>query len=379
LKLQQQSNPASPSGHRTQSSGFSFAFLTSQLFFKWFCMPYLLGIDEAGYAPNLGPLVVGASSWRTPTTDCDLYQLLESALSATSVEGKIAIADSKELHTTDSLLRLEQNLWAVCPQFQHATSGNLSDLLRACSPDLPLQKLVAAVAQGSLLWSSDDQLPSLHQQLDQVAELEQCDLALPRAATPGSVVELTAVFQASCADQGAELLGVHSAPLFPAIFNELTERLGNKSHLLTGISLQLARHLLDSLPADREPVVICCDKHGGRNRYANAIAKQFAVGSVRHECETAHISRYHFAYSGRDVRIQFAAGGESELAVALASMYAKYVRELCMEAFNRYWQAEMPDLEPTKGYPVDALRFRAAIEPLIAARGWEEHTWWRMR
>jgi len=143
LKLQQQSNPASPSGHRTQSSGFSFAFLTSQLFSKWFCMPYLLGIDEAGYAPNLGPLVVGASSWRTPTTDCDLYQLLESALSATSVEGKIAIADSKELHTTDSLLRLEQNLWAVCPQFQQATSGSLSDLLRACSPDLPLQKLVA--------------------------------------------------------------------------------------------------------------------------------------------------------------------------------------------------------------------------------------------
>ncbi|MFN9341054.1 MAG: hypothetical protein ACK6DB_00520, partial [Planctomycetota bacterium] len=180
-------------------------------------------------------------------------------------------------------------------------------------------------------------------------------------------------------EHSVEVPREHSAPLFPAIFNELTERLGNKSHLLTGISLQLARHLLDSLPADREPVVICCDKHGGRNRYANAIAKQFAVGSVRHECETAHISRYGFAYSGRDVRIQFAAGGESELAVALASMYAKYVRELCMEAFNRYWQAEMPDLEPTKGYPVDALRFRAAIEPLIAARGWEEHTWWRMR
>jgi predicted secreted protein len=60
-------------------------------------------------------------------------------------------------------------------------------------------------------------------------------------------------------------------------------------------------------------------------------------------------------------------------------MYAKYVRELCMEAFNQYWRAELPDLEPTKGYPVDAQRFRAAIAPLIAARGWEEHTWWRLR
>ena len=26
-------------------------------------MPYLIGTDEAGYAPNLGPLVVSASAW----------------------------------------------------------------------------------------------------------------------------------------------------------------------------------------------------------------------------------------------------------------------------------------------------------------------------
>ncbi len=29
-------------------------------------MPYLLGTDEAGYGPNLGPLVISASVWEVP-------------------------------------------------------------------------------------------------------------------------------------------------------------------------------------------------------------------------------------------------------------------------------------------------------------------------
>jgi hypothetical protein len=42
-------------------------------------------------------------------------------------------------------------------------------------------------------------------------------------------------------------------------------------------------------------------------------------------------------------------------------MISKYVRELAMLRFNRFWSARVPDLRPTQGYPVDARRFRAAI------------------
>jgi hypothetical protein len=38
------------------------------------------------------------------------------------------------------------------------------------------------------------------------------------------------------------------------------------------------------------------------------------------------------------------------------------LRELAMLEFNRFWQQYLPDLQPTAGYPVDALRFFGQIE-----------------
>ena len=38
-------------------------------------------------------------------------------------------------------------------------------------------------------------------------------------------------------------------------------------------------------------------------------------------------------------------------------MFAKYLRELAMVYFNRWWCAAVRDLKPTAGYPRDAGRF----------------------
>ena len=57
---------------------------------------------------------------------------------------------------------------------------------------------------------------------------------------------------------------------------------------------------------------------------------------------------------------------ERHLPVALASMFAKYVRELLMGAFNHYWQQVVPGLRPTAGYYTDAMRFLADIDPALA-------------
>ena len=51
------------------------------------------------------------------------------------------------------------------------------------------------------------------------------------------------------------------------------------------------------------------------------------------------------------------------LPVALASIYAKYVRELFMGLLNDYWAEQVPGLRSTAGYYTDGKRFLADIEP----------------
>ena len=74
-------------------------------------MPYLIGTDEAGYGPNLGPLVVAASAWEVPPkTQADsLYERLEKVVSvALPADGdsRLPMADSKVLYKAGSGLEV---------------------------------------------------------------------------------------------------------------------------------------------------------------------------------------------------------------------------------------------------------------------------------
>lgn len=46
-------------------------------------MPCLIATDEAGYGPNLGPLVISASVWEVPdgVRSEDLYRCLDKVVS----------------------------------------------------------------------------------------------------------------------------------------------------------------------------------------------------------------------------------------------------------------------------------------------------------
>jgi hypothetical protein len=59
--------------------------------------------------------------------------------------------------------------------------------------------------------------------------------------------------------------------------------------------------------------------------------------------------------------LRFQTRAEVHFPVALASMVAKYLRELSMALFNRYWADQVPGIKPTAGYPVDSYRFREDI------------------
>jgi ribonuclease HII len=76
-------------------------------------------------------------------------------------------------------------------------------------------------------------------------------------------------------------------------------------------------------------------------------------------------------------RIEFTVGGEARIPVALASMTAKYLRELCMRAFNAFWGERAAGLEPTAGYPVDAHRWRRDAAAAIKETGLGIDAIWR--
>ena len=85
-------------------------------------MGYLIGTDEAGYGPNLGPLVVSATVWEAPddVRGDDLFELLRETIVATPRQAKggdgprVAMADSKALYKPGGGLKhLERGLFAA--------------------------------------------------------------------------------------------------------------------------------------------------------------------------------------------------------------------------------------------------------------------------
>ena len=122
-----------------------------------------------------------------------------------------------------------------------------------------------------------------------------------------------------------------------------------------------------------------CDKHGGRNRYAAILQHFFPDSLVEVRRETRAVSTYRWRDGRRRLEVEFRRGGESALPVALASMTAKYLRELTMGAFNAYWRRAVPGIRPTAGYPTDARRFKQDIAVQQRALGITDDLLWRSR
>ena len=158
----------------------------------------------------------------------------------------------------------------------------------------------------------------------------------------------------------------------------MIDKWDSKSAVLSVAATDLMRRCLAATAA--EPMRFTIDKHGGRNAYSALLQHAFADGLVFAEKESAAKSVYRVEGLDRSVRVTFMPKADVEhFTVALASMISKYVRELLMREFNRFWQTHVPGLAPTAGYPLDAGRFLTAIRPALLKLGMAERTVWRCR
>jgi hypothetical protein len=348
-------------------------------------MAYLIGTDEAGYGPNLGPLVISATLWEAPdgVAADDLFERLSHVvapgLCRTRREKgysphlperpcgcfaqmgtvpffpaapRVVMADSKKLYSPDKGLRhLERGLWPAfgllgrCPR-------TWRNVWRDLAPD-------ALDAMQTVPWYVD------------------YDGSAPSACDAAEIEPLADLLRTGMAAAGVRLLAVRSRAVFAHQFNDLVERHGSKGAALSHETLALAAAMIEPLPA--APISLICDKHGGRNCYGSLLAAHFPELPVEVHGEGRQRSVYRFGPQERRVEACFCAKAESFLPAALASMASKYLRELAMQAFNEFWRRRVPNLQPTAGYPLDAKRFRADVAQMQRQLNISDRVLWRMR
>lgn len=320
-------------------------------------MPWILGIDEAGYGPNLGPLVMTSVACRVPDEPdgADLWRRLRHGVRrpAEKDDGRILVEDSKVVYSsTRGLSALEAGVLAALP------------------PPAPVALGLAAyldwVAPGSVgelagePWYSGES-------------------TLPVEAEPATWRAAAERF-AEASRQGRVAFGpVRSVLVCPARFNAMLDRWGSKGTVLGHGLTELLRWNRDALDGD-DGVSVFVDKHGGRNTYAPMVQDALPDGVVVAQQESMARSTYAVLGAGREIRLTFQPRADAEhFCVALASMVSKYLREVLMLEFNRFWQTHVPGLQPTAGYPGDAARYLKAIRPVLGRLRVAEAAVWRRK
>jgi len=322
-------------------------------------MAHLIGTDEAGYGPNLGPLVISATLWEVPdgVRNEDLYRLLGDVVTAQPRDAeqngrRVPMADSKVLYQSGKgLSRLEHGLLAALALLDRRPA-TWRQLWEALAPD-------AIGPRESIPWYAG------------------YETAIPLGADGRATEQAAAALRTGFAAAGVRLLEVRSRVVFEAEFNRLVDHYGSKGEALSQTTLALVAGVCRPLPAGQ--IKIICDKHGGRNRYQHLLAEHFPERLIEVYAEGRDRSVYRFGPPERRIEIGFHAKAESHLPAALASMASKYLRELAMEALNAFWRRRVPGLQRTAGYPADARRFKADIAGAQAALGIDDRSLWRFR
>jgi len=392
-------------------------------------MTLIIGTDEAGYGPNLGPLVVAATAWRVEATPANAAVFLETAVAAAQrdtealwpekirqrgnrrASGRTVPlwADSKHIYRAGAgFCALEQGVLVAlslvndpdADTFAHARhAGHAGPVIESPvnqTNTVPRQwpSLEAALGQiGPEIadWRTSDVASESggHPSTTQWALLPT--LCLPHQADADACCARAAGMRMILDALGVSLVAVACRAIYPAQFNALLCQGLNKSDILSRTTLALAASLRTK--ANAEPALIWCDRHGGRKHYSALVAQHFGATLVQTLAETPARSAYRVPAQAKadltqaqadlnqaqaaNLDIEFNVGGESQVPVAVASMTAKYIRELAMHAFNAFWSSRSPGLNPTAGYPVDALRWRCDARDAIAQAGVRDKDLWR--
>jgi len=297
-------------------------------------MAVLVGIDEAGFGPILGPLVVSSTAFSLPRSllTADLWKILRKSVypKRKHLAGRLLITDSKKAYSRSSGIKQLERTVLASLQCLDKTAYTLTELLEHLCPD----------CMGRL-----KDYPWYRDAAAYAISPDSSDLAIA-----------SSVLKNNLASNGMELLSICSCCLDVAYYNKMVTNVRNKASVLFTATSRLIKQAFDTFTGQDIQIVV--DRQGGRVHYRKVLRRMFAEMELKILQETPSHSSYELRTAGRLMRLHFAvAADERFLPVSLASMVSKYLRELLVDNINAYFAGFNPGLLPTAGYWKDGLRF----------------------
>jgi hypothetical protein len=326
-----------------------------------------VGIDEAGYGPNLGPLVMTAvmaeSSPENPpaqrrSRSLDFWGDLSSTVDRAGGDpDRLWVDDSKAIFCGGKgRCRLE----TTCLAAIHAAGNALPRTWKT---------LLETLGAGTL-----DEV-----ELSPWLEVGQQEGDGPSIAGEPGLESLLAQRPLVPRCRTWQITVVRTVVVGPSLFNSRLSDQGLKSAVHYEAFERLLAWVWDRA-ADGALTLVLGDKHGGRHYYYGPLTRSFPETWIDRGPEGPDLSRYTLRDQTRRVEVSLAPrADQNDGLVALASIVSKTIRELWMDVFNGYWCARVPGLRPTAGYPNDAKRFRTAIEAVAAEQKCDPARWWRVK
>jgi len=329
------------------------------------------GIDEAGYGPTLGPLVVSLAAFRVPVEvgfdrpPCDLWSGLgeEAVLRnppprasssrdkvpqgesrRAGLDERLVVCDSKKLYRQGKGLRsMEETALA----FLSLAAGE------APSGEVPGGIRLSALVRG---------LCERPERLDPYPWYCGRDVDLPLYSFRSIVRKKSEALARACARSAIQTLHLRPRIVHALEFNEGVRAEGNKHRLEWRIVSDYLRLLFERY--GEEGVEVTCDKLGGRSFYGPLVARLFPRARMTAPLETPERSLYRVTQGPARMTIGFVEkADERSFPVALASIFSKYLREIYVRLLNEFFAERIPGLRRTAGYPEDARRFLAEVRP----------------
>ncbi len=308
------------------------------------------GIDEAGYGPLLGPLVVSMAAFRVPGPvgpehPQDLWERIGDAAvlhappsagrggrKAADRDERLIVCDSKKVYQGGKgLRRMEESVLSF---------------MAAGPPES-----AAVTLRGCLAASGHDEGA-----LEPYPWYRGRDVPLPSFGFKTVQKRQSAALRRALAASGVEALGLRPHAVHPLEFNGGVRRDGNKHLFEWSIVGAFLRELWDRHAA--EGVDVACDKLGGRDFYGPPLARLFPEARVTAPVEGGDRSVYRVTRGAWRMTVTFLVEGDDKcFPVALASCCSKYVRELFMGLMNSFFVERLPGLRETAGYYGDGRRF----------------------